>query len=334
MNQPVLEKLDPGFLWFLSRLTGWRQVRRDFLQPRCPARTGWQPGSADRQSSLAVTARPSLRCVCRVVNKTLVRARHPLLAAISPPHPPTPTSRSTPVVLPASNYIFKSCQVVRMWWALIVEKRLGRLVITQSLSQLNTPRSLLQCCVSWLSPSSDTNTGLSWQLVISRYQTVTPYCDDKWDSSWAAAGIPASPQGGGGPKKGCLLVFPNQSSSPFVHGPAPNLPVNDVIFLFQKSGNVLGTFMKSKKKTYMRKSRWWALQGGGKPFQLALQELRPGKEPSIELLFLALHFHGGKYCIRVKQGHAGGSHLVLSMWPLNSILHPNLAGRSEITCVL
>lgn len=235
MNQPVLEKLDPGLLWFLSRLTGWRQVRRDFLQPWCPARAGWQPGSADRQSSLAVTARPLLRCVCRVVNKTLVRARHPLLAAISPPHPPTPTSRSTPVVLPASNYIFKSCQVVRMWWALIVEKRLGRLVITQSLSQLNTPRSLLQCCVSWLSPSSDTNTGLSWQLVISRYQTVTPYCDDKWDSSWAAAGIPAPPPRGAlGPHRevGCLLVFPNQSSSPFVHGPAPNLPVHDVIFLF------------------------------------------------------------------------------------------------------
>lgn len=57
MNQPVLEKLDPGFLWFSSKLSGWRQVRRDFLQPQCLARTGWQPGSADRQSSLVVTAR-------------------------------------------------------------------------------------------------------------------------------------------------------------------------------------------------------------------------------------------------------------------------------------
>lgn len=44
--------------------------------------------------------------------------------------------------------------------------------------------------------------------------------------------------------------------------------------------------------------------------------------------------YGGKYCIRVKQGHAGGTHLVLSMWPLNSILHPNLAGRRKITCIL
>lgn len=121
-----------------------------------------------------------------------------------------------------------------MWWALIVEERLGRLVIMQSLSRLNTPWSLLQHCVTWLFTSSDTNAGLSWQLVISRYQTITPGSTGEWDSSWAGAGVdafpaercPGSPQAAGHPERGCWLVCPNQSSSPCVHSPAQNLPVH------------------------------------------------------------------------------------------------------------
>lgn len=123
---------------------------------------------------------------------------------------------------------------MRTWWALIVEERLGRLVIMQSLSRLNTPRSLLQRCVTWLFTSSDTNPGLSWQLVISRYQTITPGSTDERDSSWAGAGVeaspaercPGSPQAAGHPERGCWLVCPNQSSSPCVHSPAQNLPVH------------------------------------------------------------------------------------------------------------
>lgn len=164
-------------------------------------------------------------------------------------------------MLPASNYIFKSCQVVRIWWALIVEERLGRLVITQSLSQLNTPRSLLQCCVSWLSPSSDTNTGLSWQLVISRYQTITTATTSETPpglhrySSFPSKRCPGPSQGGGCPEKGCLLVFPNQSSSPFVDGPAPNLPVHGCYFPASEVWEHSWHLHEIQKKAYMRKSR-------------------------------------------------------------------------------
>lgn len=145
---------------------------------------------------------------------------------------------------------------MRMGWALIVEECLGRLVITQSLSQLNTPRPLLQHCVSWLSPSRDTNVGLSWQLAISRYQTITPRSPEERCSSWAGAGLAAS-HAERCPERGCVLVFPSHSSSPCILQSCPkNCQCVDVTLLFQKFGKVLGTLRNLKSLQEVKRMMW------------------------------------------------------------------------------
>lgn len=79
-----------------------------FFQPEEGSPAATRPGKAD-QTCCDSQGPCTGRSVCREVNETLVRARHPLLTAISPPPPPPPLTPQDQhqQCCQASNYAFK-----------------------------------------------------------------------------------------------------------------------------------------------------------------------------------------------------------------------------------